>query len=844
LNSVAEWAAASLLFAVALVVPGYALLLYIPPLVERLDSLVERAIAALCLSVLLTPVFFLAMRIVGLPIGGPMLVALQLAALAAIVLKLRSYAHPQPLPVGGEADALPLQVGGEADAQPLPVGEEADEAAMRPPAASSARMHLVAPNPAIALLPRRSVDVAGLALFAICLVGLAVRVHQAWGEVAPLGSDGYHHTLISQLIIEQQGVPRSYLPYAPLTSFTYHYGFHALVAISYWLGGWVMFGVGPLTTARLTLMVGQIISAFAPFAVYLLATTWLGSRVAGVVGALVTLLSIFPTYYLDWGRDPQMTGLLGLPVLLLVTTMLLDAPSAADPNRGVIYHALTDDAVNPNRGAINRVPTDTVDPNQGAINRAPTETTSAVGSRFIAPSFAATIRSYLVGRRVQALMLLAAALAAGLLLDHYRIIIAYAYFVTIYWLVKIVDSMGERNANNPQSTIYNLQSAIGLTARTAVVALLTLLIASPWLLNLLSGFSFTLQTGSKIPPPSFFSTRLSDIVDGWWWNAPLWQSGSSGGLLSLLPLLTSPLMILSVIGWGFGILYRNLYVISTGLLVLTLLLLSSPYFINLPFLSGRVDYQTVASLLWLPQGVLIGYLAVVALRFVPLGRHAPSPNLPRWGRSLEANTPTPSRGMVGVGASAALAVIIALLAALPLWDARERDPLESYLLPADIPALTWVQQHTNQNSLFLTNTFTWDWAPNSRTGSDSGLWLPLIAGGGRTATAPPLPYNNEKAIDPNYRTQVIATSRAANHIDQQQAVDYLRRLGVKYAYIGARGTSPALAPPNQSSNPALATARDNDLIISGSLDPAQFQRASQWWRQIYARDGVYIFELK
>jgi hypothetical protein len=198
---------------------------------------------------------------------------------------------------------------------------------------------------------------------------------------------------------------------------------------------------------------------------------------------------------------------------------------------------------------------------------------------------------------------------------------------------------------------------------------------------------------------------------------------------------------------------------------------------------------------------------------------------------------------VGAGA-AVLVVVIALLAALPLWDARERDPLESYLMPADLPALAWVQQHTAPNSLFLTNTFTWSWSPNSRTGSDGGLWLPLIAGGGRTATAPPLPYNNEQALDPAYRTVVTTTSVAAAHVDQQQAVDYLRGLGVKYAYIGARGDNPAIAPANQSSNPDLAAARDKGVIISGNLDPAQFQRAAQWWRQIYARDGVYIFELK
>ncbi len=807
-NSVGGWAAVTLLLTLALVVPGYALLLYVPPLVERFGSFVERAIAALCLSVLLTPIFFLAMRLLALPIGGPLLVALQLACMAAIALKLRRRTVRRQ----GGINPVPSEI------LPAPMGTTSRQGEINPAPAEARPPSDAIPHSPFTIhhsqLANHSPLIA-FTLFAIFLIGLIVRVHQAWGEPAALGSDGYHHTLISQLIIEQQGIPHNYLPYAPLTSFTYHYGFHALVAISYWLGGWVMFGVGALTTAKLTLMVGQILNAFAPFAVYLLAANWLGSRVAGVVAALVTLLSIFPTYYLNWGRDTQMAGLLGLPVLLLVTTMLLDAPPTT-----------------PTVGGINPLPThDGADLTLGGINPPPTEASPVVEGGFIPPNPAATVRGYLAGGRVQGLMLLTGAAAAGLLLDHYRIIIVYAYFVAIYWLVRVIGSLTQRTVRNPHFAFYILHSTIGVSVRLAAVGLLALLIASPWLLNLLSGFSFTLQTGSKIPPAAFFSTRLSDIVDGWWWSAPLWKPGATSGLISLLPLLTSPLIILSGIGWVFGILYRNRYVISTGLLTSTLLLLSSPYFVNVPLLSGRVDYQTVASLLWLPQAVLIGYLAVAAMRLATQMRRTPSPNLPRRGRSME------------IGA-AALAVVIALLAALPLWDARERDPLESYLMPADLPALAWAQQHTAPHSLFLTNTFTWSWSPNSRTGSDGGLWLPLLAGGGRTATAPPLPYNNEQALDPAYRMVVTTTSVAAAHVDQQQAVDYLRSLGVKYAYIGARGDNPALAPTNQSSNPDLAAARDKGVIISGNLDPAQFQRAAQWWRQIYAHDGVYIFELK
>ncbi len=723
-NLIGGWAAVTLLLSIALTIPGYALLLYVAPLSAHLTSWLERLIAALGIGVLLTPVVFLAARLVGLLLGGPILIGGLLAALAAIALKQRW------LPIAGMR--LPLGAGrtsginhavGRVGQQGVIYHAPTDDNAGRVQPAPTDTIHnskLKTQNSKLAFT-----------VLVIFIVGLAVRVHQAWGEAAALGSDGYHHTLISQLIIEQRGIPRDYLPYAPLTSFTYHYGFHALVAISYWLGGWAMFGVGPLATAKLTLMVGQIISAMSALSAYLLAAVWLRSRLAGVVAALVTLVSVFPTYYLDWGRDTQMAGLLGLPILLIVTTMILQIDATDNSN---------------------------------------------------------------LKPQTSNLILLAGVLAAGLFLTHYRIIIAYAYFVGIFWLVQVVASLLD-----PQARAARVW--LRLTARVVAMGTVALVVVSPWLFNLLGGFSFTLQTGSKLPAQSFFSTKLSTIVDGWWANTPL--------------------LALSAAGWIFGILYRNRYVISIGLLTATLLILSSPYFINVPFLSGRVDYQTVISMLWLPQGVLVGYLALALWQMAQ--RRLPLPATITYLPLL-------------------LAVVVAILTAIPLWDAREADPLESYLLPADVQGLQWVAQHTEYGSLFLTNTFTWSWAPNSRAGSDGGLWLPLLAGGKRTATAPPLPYNNERATDPNYRAAVLETSRAAAHVDEAQAVDYLRSIGVKYAYIGARAT--ALSPPNLSRNPNLVRAREADVLIGGNLDPAQFQRTPQSWRQVYAQDGVFVFKLR
>jgi len=155
-----------------------------------------------------------------------------------------------------------------------------------------------------------SLVTAGFAfVFAISLI---LRFLQVRDLVLPLWIDSVHHTLISQLIVEKGGVPRSYEPLLPMKTFIYHFGFHSLVALFHWLSG--------LEMAWAVLIVGQLINGFILLPTYLLVMRLARRRLAGLIGAVIVgTISLMPAYYVTWGRYTQLAGLTILPVAIVLT---------------------------------------------------------------------------------------------------------------------------------------------------------------------------------------------------------------------------------------------------------------------------------------------------------------------------------------------------------------------------------------------------------------------------------------------------------------------------------------------------------------------------------------------
>mgnify|MGYP007061387913 FL=1 len=149
-------------------------------------------------------------------------------------------------------------------------------------------------------------------LLGIFVLTLGTRIWIVRDVTYPLWTDSYHHTIITELIADLGKIPSSYRPYVPVDYFTYHFGFHTLSAYFHWLSG--------IPVPRSVVLVGQILNALVVPTGYVLIRRLFEKRSTGVIAALVTgLLSHMPTFFVNWGRYPQLTGQILLPVLMAFT---------------------------------------------------------------------------------------------------------------------------------------------------------------------------------------------------------------------------------------------------------------------------------------------------------------------------------------------------------------------------------------------------------------------------------------------------------------------------------------------------------------------------------------------
>ena len=173
-------------------------------------------------------------------------------------------------------------------------------------------------------------DLPLLTLALLALLILGVRLWVVRGVNVGFWGDSYHHTVITQLFLDNGGLFQSWEPYVPLKSFAYHYGFHANTAFFQWATGWL---TGNPTT-RAVVLVGQVLNAYAVLALYPLAVRLSGgNRWVGVTAVLVAgLLTPIPMRYVNWGRYTQLAGQAILPVAIWFTMEAMET-RRWDPRR-------------------------------------------------------------------------------------------------------------------------------------------------------------------------------------------------------------------------------------------------------------------------------------------------------------------------------------------------------------------------------------------------------------------------------------------------------------------------------------------------------------------------------
>jgi hypothetical protein len=283
-DSLAAWVAAGisffpwawLLIPLLYSLPGLALLRLLPLPELRLGP-AATLIFATAISIALPPLLLLLSQLVGLPWNT-------LTVVAYLILSLLVLLWPSRPPLNSWA-----------------AWRERGQTLLQPPR------------------PRED-STAIAALAALSIAALIVRLYAIRDlPVGQLG-DAYHHTMIAQLLVDHGGIFQSWQPYAPLASFTYHFGFHSQAAMVHWLTG--------IPIPQAVLITGQILNAAAaPFA-FLLMAALRGPIWAGVWAALiVAFVSALPAFYVSWGRYTQLTGQLVLVAVLVAWINLAEQPT-------------------------------------------------------------------------------------------------------------------------------------------------------------------------------------------------------------------------------------------------------------------------------------------------------------------------------------------------------------------------------------------------------------------------------------------------------------------------------------------------------------------------------------
>jgi len=582
------------------------------------------------------------------------------------------------------------------------------------------------PNPQS---PISNMDGAGLVLLGITLAALLVRLYSVRDLPVGLLGDSYHHTLMAQLLVDNGGLFSSWQPYAPLATFTYHFGFHANVAFVHYLTG--------LDLPKSLLWTGQIVNAISVPLVFALALA-LGLRPwAGVWSALIVgFASNLPAYFVNWGRYTQLTGQVVMMAALVCWIALAET---TDPSTRL-----------------------------RAGDRRPT-TDHRSGQR--------RTRWSVVGGQWSVVVLTALATAA-LILTHYLVTALAALFIGSYWLGVVL-------ARRSWST------AGALALRAGLAAALALLLAAPWLLNVVGGHLVRNATG-LVGGTSKAAAQLSILE-------PLVPKYIGGAVL--LCALLGMLAALWRREWRAA-----LPAVWCALLVIAVV----PYVVGLPG-AGVLDTLTCLGTLYLPAALLAGYALGVAQNSgaALLARfHAP----PAFGRVLLG------------------ALLLLVIAANTSWQANAAIGETALVVEADMVALQWIRDHTSPNARFVINSFP-AYGGTLAAGTDAGWWIPLLAH--RATILPPLNYGGEKGEQPGYDLGVnalIKKLRGRPLTDQMPlSVDLTRPVALKtldanqidYVYSGAH---PYPGPD-----------------AADRIDTAKL-RASPFFRLVYERDGVEIFQ--
>jgi hypothetical protein len=239
-----------------------------------------------------------------------------------------------------------------------------------------------------------------------------------------------------------------------------------------------------------------------------------------------------------------------------------------------------------------------------------------------------------------------------------------------------------------------------------------------------------------------------------------------------------------------------------ALIWLILALFSSPQLFpfRLP-LVGYMDAVTLASGAWLPIALLSAYtLTQLALL---LSNTTPSHVATRYSVLSFALRPS---------SFVAVALITTLATSLSLAPIHDR---KLYITQPDQQALLWMRSNLPKNSYVLANSFSFPWSPTQVLGVDSGLWIPFISL--TPSSVQPIAAYNEQPADPAYFHKVLALVPPQPLTDDPAQLQSLKSKGITHIFIGSRAAGTGFSP--------------DQLLLNKSL------------KLIYHKDAVWLFQI-
>lgn len=360
--------------------------------------------------------------------------------------------------------------------------------------------------------------------------------------------------------------------------------------------------------------------------------------------------------------------------------------------------------------------------------------------------------------------LLSAMLTAAVCLLHFRVAV---FYLPLLGMIVLWELLQARRASQVPAMVAGI----------ALVGLLTVLAIAPaaW-----EALRLTLMNLPNSPTVSEETTRLGLKQ---YFEFPL----------QAVPILVAHtwLLVLAAVCAASGLLKRSRMVLAAVLWVIGLCLMGLTYRLGIPALN-LTNLGAVLILLYLPIGLVIGS-AVEELLLL---------SSPPRRRSVER-------------------VILALVFSAGFVASHSRvteiELHRYFVTPQDVAAMEWIRNNTEPDALFAVNTYFW--LPNFPHGTDGGYWIPYFTG--RQMTAGVMVFELGSA---EYRQLIVAMSTAAERLALDNSVlPELRRYGVDYIYIGARGdfSEPALDPVRLSQAQGVTLVYQNDGVYIFAIQPAE-----------------------